>query len=668
MSVGQLIDEVSNLGVVLWVEGSRLRFRGPRGALSDEQRAALSTRRAEVNALLRERAAASTSSAPLSHNQRALWFVAQEASSSAAYNLAAASRITSRLDPAAFRDALQGLTDRHPMLRTTYQLGDDSLPVQRTLGSVAVSFELHDAHGLSDSELHQRVTADYRRPFDLENGPVFRASLYSRAPDEHVFLMVVHHIAADAWSLGILADDLRSLYLEARGGNEAVAPRPAQTYVDFVDWQGRMLSGPEGERLASHWRSRLLPSCPALDLPADKPRPPRKTFRGATVSASARPGLLEGIRTLARDLATTSYVVLLAGFEAMLFRLTGTEDLLVGTPTAGRSQAEFNRVVGYFVNPVPVRASVRFGMPFRELIGSVRQVVHEALDNQDYPLPLMVQASQAVRDPSRSPLFEVFFSAVSLDQIRNSAALGEDTTASPKAEPLKLAPYPLQQLEGQFDLALQITEREGSLDIELRYSNDLFELGTAQRLLAHFIAILEGALKSVDTPVEALFSEAGSGQENASVQAFLNELAARDVRLKLEGDKLRLNAPAGVLDDALKAQLASRKSELIEALRSKSAQRGQLRPVPRTGPLPLSFAQQRLWFFDRMQPGTAHYNIALILRARGRLDPGALGRSLDALMRRHESLRFCLHDDEGKARGEIKTYLGSALEVLDLAA
>jgi len=668
VTVTELIEDVSRGGVVLWLEGSRLRFRAPRGALSDEQRAALSAQRADVIAALRERAAASVRTAPLSHNQRALWFVAQEAPDSAAYNLAAASHITSTLDTTALRDALQGLSDRHPMLRTTYHLGDDALPVQRTLGSVPIAFEQHDVQGLSDAALRQRVSADYQRPFDLEQGPVFRASLYTRGPSDHVVLMVVHHIAADAWSLGILADDFRSLYLEACGSNEVVPRRAEQEYFDFVEWQRQMLGTPEGERLAEHWRSRLQPAIARLDLPSDRPRPPRKTFRGATVSGSARSALQEGIRALAREHATTPYVVLLAGFDAMLFRLTGTEDLVVGTPTAGRSQGEFNRVVGYFVNPVPLRTNVSSGMSFRELIGRVRQTVHEALDNQDYPLPLMVRHSQAVRDSSRSPLFEVFFSAVSVDQIRSGSALSDGAEPGPKVEALAFEPYPLHQLEGQFDLSLQVTEHEGALDIELRYSTDLFEASTAQRLHAHFIGLLEGAVKNADTAIEELSSDAGASPREASLHAFLAELAARDVRLKLDGDKLRLNAPAGVLDDELKAKLASRKAELIEELQSKAAQRGKLRPVSRTGPLPISFAQQRLWFFDRMQPGTAHYNIALILRARGRLDQGALTRSLDALTRRHESLRVCLHDDDGNPRVEIRTDLGSTVEVLDLSS
>ena len=660
MSVADLLADVSKLGVTLWLEGSRLRFRGPRGALSEEQRAAFAAQRVEVIAALRQQAAASVLHAPLSYNQRALWFIAQGAPDSAAYNLVSAVRVVSTLDPTHIREALQGLTDRHAMLRTTYHLTEDGQPTQRTIGSIAVTFDEHRVPGLSDAALRELVMADYRRPIDLEAGPVFRAACYTRGPEDHVLLLVVHHIAADAWSLGILADDFRTLHAEAAGIPTTLTRRPEREYADFVAWQSQMLSAPEGARLAAYWQSRLQPACAPLDLPSDRPRPVQKSFRGATLAASARPELLAGVRALARDHATTLYVVLLAAFDTMLFRLTGTEDLVVGTPTAGRSQEEFARVVGYFVNPVPLRTAVRSGMTFKELLHGIRQTVREALDGQDYPLPLMVQNSQAVRDPGRSPLFEVFFSALSLEQIKS----GSGSADADQALGLAYQPYPLHQLEGQFDLSLQVVEQEGTLDLELRYSTDLFDASTAQRFATHFVGILEGAVQNPDATLEALSPDAGA--PDASLQALLTELATRDIRVRLEGDKLRLNAPAGALDDALKAKLASRKAELVSALSSAGAQRG-LRHVSRTGPLPVSFAQRRLWFFDRMQPGTAHYNIALILRIRGVLNQPALTRALDALTRRHESLRMCLRDEDGNPRAEIRADTGTTVGVLDLS-
>ena len=667
MNIAQLLTVLSTQGVELSVEGSRLRFNDRRGALTEQQRAMLASQREEVVTAVRQQAAASIRTSPLSYNQRALWFVSQEAPDTAAYNLAIATRIVSACDPATVREAFQGLTDRHPMLRTTYQLGDDGQPEQVTRGSIEVSFEVHDVPGISDAALQARLEADYRRAFDLERGPVFRGSFYTRTSTDQVLLMVVHHIAADAWSLGIIGEDFRLLQAEASGRDVETGSRPDRQYSDFVEWQEAMLAGPDGTRLADEWAFRLTPPIAQIDLPSDRPRPARKTFRGSTLSARVGTDPLAALRAVARTQSVTLYVLLLAAFDAMLYRLTGTEDLVVGTPMFGRTQAEFLRVVGYFVNPVPLRTAVRSGMTFRDLLGRVRQTVQEALGGQEYPLSLMVQRSHPVRDVSRSPLFETFFTMVSFGPMRRNGAHPGDATQDAGLECL---PLPLPQLEGQFDLSLQLIEQEDSLELELRYSTDIFDVSTARGFVAHFTGLLESVVLNVDSPLEALETggpAAAPESRDESALAFLAELASRDIRVTLEGDKLRLNAPAGALDDALKATLSRRKPEVIAALRAAKSARDPLRPISRTGPLPVSFAQQRLWFFDRMQPGTSHYNIALALRLRGAMDQRALTRALDALTQRHESLRTCIREEDGNPLVEIKQDVGTSVRFVDLS-
>ena len=247
--------------------------------------------------------------------------------------------------------------------------------MQRTVGSIDVSFEVHEVPEIPEPSLRCLVEQDYRRPFNLERGPVFRASLYRRAPDDHVLLLVVHHIAADALSLGILAEDLARAAWRRIRRRAPVAPRANREYADFVEWQSRMLAGPEGERLERYWESQLRAPRTEIELPSDNTRPPRKTYRGATVASRVGPELLTRLRVLGRDCSATLYVLLLAAFDAMLFRLTGTEDVVVGTPTLGRAQDDFSRVVGHFVSPVPVRVSVRAAMTFRVLVGAVRTTV-----------------------------------------------------------------------------------------------------------------------------------------------------------------------------------------------------------------------------------------------------------------------------------------------------
>ena len=235
MSVEALLREVAGQGVELWVEGARLRFRSPRGALSGPHRTALASERGSVIAMLRSRAEAHCTVQPLSYNQRALWFIHQEAPASTAYHVAQAVRIVTPIRLEALHHALQGLSDRHPMLRTTYALSDDGLLQQHTRGAVDVAFRQLSAAGASDEAMHAMLDDEFARPFDLDEGPVFRASLITRADDEHLLLIVMHHIAGDGWSLVMMMDEFRALYAEACGESGVLPPRVDHTYADFVD-------------------------------------------------------------------------------------------------------------------------------------------------------------------------------------------------------------------------------------------------------------------------------------------------------------------------------------------------------------------------------------------------------------------------------------------------
>ena len=663
MTAAELLARAAARGVELRVEGARLRVKDPGAQLSADERAELRARRSEVTAALREQGRDQLVSSPLSYNQRSLWLIAQEAPDSPAYNVALAVRIGAEVDPRTIQEALQGLVDRHAMLRTTYHLAEDGQLEQRTVGSEEVVFERYDVVGLSDALLKVRIESDCKRPFDLERGPVFRSALYSRAANEHVLSLCVHHIAADGWSLAVLLEDFGALQAEAAGLEVKVPALPEARYVDFVELQSRLLESPEGQRLEQYWTSRLNPLPLPIPLPTDRPRPPLKSFRGATRVASAGSEVANGLRRVAREQSTTLFVVLLAAFDAMLFRLTGAEDLVVGTPMSGRTRPEFSRAVGYFVNPVPLRTAVQAGMSFRALLASVREAVREAIAAQQYPLSLIVQHAQAPRTAGRSPLFEIFFGLLSTDAARSKASSNESARSE-----LALGEYPLRQMEGQFDLSLQVLERESSLDIELKYNTDLFDGPTAQGFLDHYGTLLRGAAQDPEALLEALGADESVGQpEPHAIDVFLSELAARDIRVTLDGDKLRLNAPSGAVDDELKRALAKRKPEIVAALRAALPARGPLQQVPRTPPLPLSFAQQRLWVFDRMQPGTAHYNIAVQLRITGTLDRPAMSHALDALIHRHESLRTCIRAEDGQPRAEIKEYPGSAVRFVDLS-
>ncbi len=674
MNVSDLLDSVAAAGVELWAEGSRLRFKGPRGALTAEQRSALTSHRAAVVAALREGAEARVSLYPLSYNQRAQWFIHQEAPASAAYHVATGCRIRGTVDHDAMESAVQALSDRHATLRSAYALSDDGQLLMRIPAAARASLVRHDVPGIGEDALSALVDETYRRPFDLEHGPVFRSDLFTRAADDSVLLICMHHIAGDAWSLKILMEDFLALYAEASGSATQVPGRSAREYVDFVAWQAQLLESPAGARLAETWSSTLAAPRAQIELPPDRPRPPRRSHRGSAHAFRLTPHFVDAARRFAREHGTTLYVVLLAAYNAVLFRLTGTQDVIVGTPTFGRSETEFARIIGHFVNPVPLRTLLVPGISFRELLQRVARTVRNALDGQDYPLLLMVQAANVARDAARSPLFDVFFGLLAFDRTRDGTDALVATATTLEVAGLRLESYSLRQQEGQFDLSLQLSERDGVLDGSLLFNTDLYDADTITHVAAHYVALLEGAIMNADVSLEDLPPRAdrqgavtaAEGAPSMLAHQLLDELAARDIRLSLDGEKLKVSAPVGALDESLKSRLAQAKADVIAALRATSEPRGGLRRVPRTSPLPISYAQQRLWFLDRMQPGNAHYNIVLPMHVSGPLDVGAMSRALDTLPQRHEALRTRIRDVDGNPRAELMESVGSVVRFVDL--
>jgi len=505
MSGGELLQRLERQGIELWFEGRGLRFRAPRGALGPEDRAQLAARRDEVIEQLRIRASGITTVHPQSFSQRSLWFLHQQAPDSAAYHVAMSACVNGPIDVGALRHALQALVDRHAVLRTTYGL-EAGVPVQRVVGSASASFTLHDARGLERRALRELVEADYRRPFDLEHGPVFRASLYTSADDDHVLLLTVHHIAADGWSLLLALEELGKLYAEAAGGAPAGLPRAEMQYSDYVAWQERLLAGPEGERLWAYWRDQLAELPTALDLPTDRMRPALQGFRGGSVGFELDAPLSERLRLLARQEGTTLFVVLLAGFDALLHRLSGTPDVIVGTPVFGRNNAALTSVVGDFVNSVPVRARMQPPMSVRALIAQLRETMLGALDAQEFPLPLLVQRLAPRRDSNRSPLFDTFFVLQRFDQFRELERLlaGDEGDDPAEFGGLHLSPYPLAQQEGQFDLALQMIDRAGRLLGVMKYDTDLFDAATIERVINHYRSLLQGFVENPDARIDEL--------------------------------------------------------------------------------------------------------------------------------------------------------------------
>src|SRR5579864_5657899 len=478
---------------------------------------------------------------PLSHGQRSLWFLELLAPGEAVNQIVAAAHLRGTLDAAALTQALAALAARHPSLRTTF--GERSgEPVQRVLERLPPEELVIDARGWSEDTLDERLAAEGYRPFDLDRGPLLRLVRFLRPGGRQVLLFAIHHLIADFWSLAVLARELGTLY-RARAAGEPPAPgEPAADYRDFAAAQQRLLSGPRGASLWNYWLQRLGGELPALELALDRPRPAVQTYRGAARTARLSPMLSARIAALAGARGVTFYTVLLAGFQAVLHRLTGQRDLVVGSPMAGRTAARWAELVGYVVNPVALRLDLAGDPGTAELLARTWEAVVGALDHQELPLALLVERLQPIRDPGRPPLFQAMFvlqrAQRAAERPLGAFALGAEGGI------LDLGGVALESRRcmarrTQLDLTLvmaELDERTGALGATLQYNPDLFDAATVERLLGQLETVLEGlaapAAAAAPAAVGALTT--GSGEQGPRLSQLPLLAAAERHQLLVE--------------------------------------------------------------------------------------------------------------------------------------
>jgi amino acid adenylation domain-containing protein len=628
----------------------------------------LAEKRALAERLLQKRASTNVAEYPQSYSQRAMWFLHRLDPQSPAYHVGFAVRIRSAVDGSALADALQHLVIRHSALRTTFA-DSDCGPIQIVAGYAPAPFTEVAASGWSEEDLQCAVRNAYAQPFDLERGPAVRVTLFNRAEDDHLLLIVAHHIVIDGWSFALFLQELLAIYHAERTGVPAALPAPAARYADYVAWQRQQLAGPEGARLWAFWQQELAGALPVLALPADFPRPPVQNHAGATEVFDLGSDLTARLRGLARAEGVTLYVLLLAAFHVLLAGLAAQEETLIGSPMAGRSRPEFAGIVGDFINMVVLRVRSRPQQTFRDLLGQVRHTVLVALDHQEFPFALLVERLLGSgRDPSRSPIFQVSFDLQRLQRFGALAPLflAYHPDARLVVDGMTLEPFYFPQQEGQFDLGLQLAEAEDTIVGGFKYSTALFAAATVHRMLGLYQSLLEKIVAEPHTTTGALLREFGT----LDLNAFLTHLRQQDIKLWVDGDKLRVNAPAGSLTPVLQKEIAQRKDALVAVLKQApgvSESAPALKPIRRNGPLRLSFSQQRLWFLDQMTPGSAAYNIPMAVTIDGPLHLSALQRSLDEVVRRHEVLRTHFVAVDGQAAQVIDSPQSLAMPIVDLA-
>ncbi len=420
---------------------------------------------------------------PLAVSQRRLWFLDQ-VDSRTAYSVPLVLRLGGALDVAALAAALTELVRRHEALRTVLPERDGE-PVQLVRPAGPVPLPVVPVAG--EPALDEALHADLLRPFDLAAGPLFRATLFRLGATAHVLSLCVHHIVSDGWSLDVLCTELAALYDTSLRGEPSPLPEPAIQYGDYAAWQaGR----PRDDADLAYWRDRLAGAAD-LDLPTDRPRPRVQTYVGAVAVHPVPAELAERVRRLGQEHRATLYMTLLAGLQGLLHRYTTAEDICVGTPVAGRTRVELERVVGFFVNTLVLRTELDGRLSFAELLARVREVARGALAHQELPFDQLVEALNPPRDPSRNPFFQVMFNLLSGELDLSMSGL--DVTQRQ-----------VDMAMAQVDLALDVLDQGGELEFRLEYNTDLFDSATAAAFLGHLERFLTAAAADPGAPIGEL--------------------------------------------------------------------------------------------------------------------------------------------------------------------
>jgi amino acid adenylation domain-containing protein len=432
---------------------------------------------------------------PLSFAQQRLWFLDQLEPDSVVYNIPTAFRLTGLLDVAALEKSLNNIVQRHEALRTIFSVVEGQ-PVQIIAPTLTLPLPVIDLRNLPeaerDAEAQRLAIEEARRPFDLGRGSLLRATLLRLEDEEHVLLLTMHHIVSDGWSMGVFFQELSALYKALSTGKPASLPELPIQYVDFAVWQRGWLQGETLETQLLYWREHLAGAPPLLTLPTDHPRPPLPTYQGAYRSLELPQALSKSLKTLSHQEGGTLFMTLLAAFKVLLYRYTGQEDVLVGTPIANRTRTELEGLIGFFVNTLVLRTDLSGNPTFRELLGRVHEVALGAYAHQDLPFEKLVEELQPERDMSFSPLFQVMF-------------VFQNAPRQPLELPgLTVSRWRVDFGTSKFDLTLSIVEEGERLRATLEYNTNLFDAGTIERMVEHYERLLEGIVADPDRSISSL--------------------------------------------------------------------------------------------------------------------------------------------------------------------
>ncbi|HTE56293.1 MAG TPA: amino acid adenylation domain-containing protein [Kofleriaceae bacterium] len=635
----------------------------------------------------------------LSFAQERLWFLHQLEPDSPRYHVCAALRAVGPLDPSAFASAVGQVIDRHEILRTVF-VDDEGRPAQLVRPFMAVPLAVLDLCGAPadarDATLADATREAAMRPFDLERGPLLRVLSIRIAEDEHVIVLVLHHIVFDGWSVDVLARELGALYAARLAGAPSPLPDLPVQYADYAAWQRAWL---DGDRLAgqlAYWTGKLDGAPAALDLPTDRPRPARASGRGASLPIALAPAQVSALGACAARDGATLFMALCAAWAALLGRRAGQPEVVVGIPVASRRDAALEPLIGLFVNSLPLRVNLGGRPSFRALLARVRSTALEALAHQDLPFERIVEAVGPGRHPGRTPLFQTMLvvhtapPTLALDRL--SLAITEIPTHTAKLE-----------------LTLTLTETAGGLAGALEYSTDLFDAASIAGLAADLERLLVAVVADPDAPVDSI-SLVGERERATAVTSppqaepdrrpptaprpprdlertlariwcdvlGIDEVGRTEDFFDVGGHSLAttrvaarvarelgIKPPLAMFFEArtIAEQAARMAAELPATDRTPA-----LRPIGRETPPPASSPQRRLWLLEQMEPGSTRHHIAGAARLRGQLSVDALERALQRIVERHEILRTTFLSVDGEPFQHVSPCATAVLERVDVSA
>ncbi|WP_255316224.1 non-ribosomal peptide synthetase/type I polyketide synthase, partial [Myxococcus fulvus] len=509
---------------------------------------------------------------PLSFAQQRLWYLQQLDPSSTAYNNSSSFRLVGPLDTAALQRALDELMRRHEVMRTTYELTETGA-TQVVQPATGLPMPLEDVPGATpearEAAMLRRCEEQGAWVFDLARGPVIRAVLLRMGPQDHVLNLVMHHVISDAWCSLVLAREMSVLYACYNAGIESPLPELPVQYADYAVWQREYLEGVVLDGQLRWWKEQLV-GVPALELPTDRPRPAVQSYDGGSLRFVVGREVAEPLLALGRKEGATSFMVMLALYQALLGRHAGQDDFAIGIPIAGRTQPETEGLIGCFVNTLAMRTQLTEAPTFRELLGRVKKQSLGAFSRQDAPFERLIELLQTPRDQSRTPVFQVVLNVINTPPAETSH------------QTLKLSQLDVATGTSKFDLSFEVVEGQGELHCRFEYAAKLFDESTMKRLVEHLSVLARAVVASPDLPVQRLplMGEAERQQvlvgfqgrtEAYPKEATLHALIEAQVRRTPDAEAVRFEGTTLTY-----SQLDARANQLAHHLRTLGAKPGVL--------------------------------------------------------------------------------------------